>query len=192
MAAVSLGGSAAAPVTSGSTETRAQRDQRASPRIPGDEQQIVWSPDSRAIAFARRGGGSAEHLQAIHRRHGALHSSCWSRSWTPIPPAGHRDGRLLGFDAESPDTGWDQWILPLDGGEPYPVLQTQFSEVNGVFSPDGRWLAFASDDSGRSEIYVTPFPGPGRRWRVSTEGGFFANWSSTGREIFFMSFSSTI
>ncbi len=158
---------------------------------PGDEQQIVWSPDSRAIAFARRGGGSANiYSQTIDGTGPArllLESQLdtFPTSWSP-------DGRLLGFDAESPDTGWDQWILPLDGGEPYPVLQTQFGEVNGVFSPDGRWLAFASDDSGRSEIYVTPFPGPGRRWRVSTEGGFFANWSSTGREIFFLSFSDDV
>ncbi len=158
---------------------------------PGDEQQIVWSPDSRRVAFSRRGGGSAniyaKDIGGAGPAQLLLESedNTFPTSWSP-------DGRLLGFDAESPDTGWDQWILPLDEGEPYPFLQSQFNEVNGVFSPDGRWMAFASDDSGRQEIYVTPFPGPGRRWRVSTEGGQYANWSSTGRELFFMSFSNQI
>ena len=106
-------------------------------------------------------------------------------SWSP-------DGRLLAFDASSPDTGWDQWILPLDGGEPYKFLHSTFDESNGVFSPDGRWMAYTSDESGRGEVYLTPFPGPGRRWRVSTDGGLFPLWSRTGRELYYQGMDGSL
>jgi hypothetical protein len=66
------------------------------------------------------------------------------------------------------------------------VLQTTFRELEAVFSPDGRWIAYNSDESGRSEVFVTPFPGPGRKWQVSPGGGLLPRWSRTGKEIFFI------
>ena len=67
------------------------------------------------------------------------------------------------------------------------VAQTPFSETDGRFSPDGRWLAFASDETGRDEIYVQPFPGPGPKVQISVGGGFRAHWSQGGREILYQS-----
>jgi serine/threonine protein kinase/Tol biopolymer transport system component len=158
---------------------------------PGHEQQIVWSPDSSTVAFARAVGSRVDIFRKLvggaQEARPVLESelNTFPTSWSP-------DGALLAFDAESPDTGWDQWILPLDGGEPYPFLQSRFDEVNGVFSPDGRWMAYESDESGRREIYLTPFPGPGRRWRVSTDGGRFASWKSDGSELYYESLDGDI
>src|SRR5205085_1317027 len=70
-------------------------------------------------------------------------------------------------------------------GKAEPFLGTPFMEAYPVFSPDGRWLAYVSDESGNSEVYVRPFPGPGGRWQVSTGGGRFPLWSRDGRELLF-------
>ncbi len=75
----------------------------------------------------------------------------------------------------------------MDGsGDAFPVVKTPFFEGRPRFSPDGRWIAYESDESGRSEIYVRHFPGPGGRWQVSTSGGSEPWWSADGREIFYL------
>ena len=81
----------------------------------------------------------------------------------------------------------DIWALPLDGDrKAFPVVETTFHEENGQFSPDGRWIAYQSNESGQLEIYVQPFPGPGPRTRISSEGGVQARWRHDGREIFYL------
>ena len=80
----------------------------------------------------------------------------------------------------------DLWVVPLQGErKPKPFLQTPFGENSPVFSPDGRWLAYASNESGPSEVYVQPYPGPGGKWLISTEGGAEPLWSRNGRELFY-------
>lgn len=76
----------------------------------------------------------------------------------------------------------------MDGDrKAFPVVETEtFNESSGQFSPDGHWIAFQSDESGRSEIYVQPFPGPGRKWQVSSEGGVQARWRHDGHELFYV------
>jgi len=98
-------------------------------------------------------------------------------SWSP-------DGKLLAFTEMHPDTGADLWILPR-GGEPYPFVQTPANEPAGAFSPHGRFLAYQSDESGRPEIYIQPFPGPGARVLVSTAGGKEPVWSRSGSELYY-------
>jgi Tol biopolymer transport system component len=106
----------------------------------------------------------------------ALSPSDWSR-----------DGRFILYHGLSPTTGGDLWALPLDGDrEPFPVVQTDSDEGFGQFSPDGRWIAYQSNESGRVEIYLSPFPGPGRQWRISTAGGSLARWSPDGNELFYI------
>ena len=79
-------------------------------------------------------------------------------------------------------------MLPLDGAaKPRVFIQTEFAETYPAFSPDGRWVAFTSAESGRSEIYVVPFPGPGGKWQVSQGGGTFARWRGDSAELFFQS-----
>jgi Tol biopolymer transport system component len=97
------------------------------------------------------------------------------------------DGRFLLYRNVDPITGSDVWVLPLFGDrKPVPVVQTAASEFGARFSPDGRWIAYHSNESGRNEIYVQPFPGPGPRLQISNEGGDTAQWRGDGRELFYV------
>ena len=96
-------------------------------------------------------------------------------SWSP-------DGQLLAFVEINPTTGYDIWVLRLGDRKAQPFLRTPFNEGAPRFSPDGRWLAYVSDESGRYEIYVQPYPGPGGKWQISTEGGTEPLWNRNGRE----------
>ncbi len=80
----------------------------------------------------------------------------------------------------------------LKPGEPTPFLRTPFGEEWPAFSPDGRWLAYMSDESGRPEVYVRPFPGPGGKWQISTTGGEMPTWSENGGELFYRTADSRI
>jgi eukaryotic-like serine/threonine-protein kinase len=100
---------------------------------------------------------------------------------------------FLAFAELNPQTNFDLLILPMEGdeasgwrpGKPTVFLKTHFDERNPVFSPDGRWLAYQSNESGRNEVYVRPYPGPGGKWQISPGGGVFPIWSRTARELFF-------
>src|SRR5262249_22214028 len=93
----------------------------------------------------------------------------------------------------NPETGFDLWTLPLDmtdpdrpkPGKPEPFLRTPADERVSSFSPDGRWIAYRSNESGTDEIYVRPFPGPGGKWQISVAGGLYAFWGKNGRELFY-------
>ena len=91
-------------------------------------------------------------------------------SWSP-------DGQLLAFTEINPTTGYDIWVLRMGDRKAQPFLRTPFNESAPRFSPDGRWLAYVSNESGRYEIYVQPYPGPGGKWQISTEGGTEPVWN---------------
>lgn len=146
----------------------------------------VWSPDGSQIVFSsnRKGsydlwikessGAKAEELLFEYRY------DCYATDWS-------RDGKYITFTVVEPGGGFDLWILPLDGQKKvYPFLKTEFVESDGRFSPDGRWLAYRSNISGRNEVYVRPFPGPGGVWQISTNGGGWPLWSPDGKEIYFV------
>ena len=98
-----------------------------------------------------------------------------------------RDGRHILFCEVNPQSKLDLWVLPTDKGKPRPFLKTAFNEDTPRFSPDSKWVAYASDESGRNEIYVTRFPkGNGKR-QLSTMGGTLPRWSGDGREVFYES-----
>jgi hypothetical protein len=100
------------------------------------------------------------------------------------PAEWHPDGSVLSIWKRTQDTSWDIWMLPLDGeGQPRPFLETPFVEGGARFSPDGRWVAYFSNESGDFEVYVRPYPGPGRQWQVSPGGGAWPHWTRDGREI---------
>jgi serine/threonine-protein kinase len=89
-------------------------------------------------------------------------------------------------DTSSANAGFDISVLPLNGERTLrPFLQTKFNEEAARFSPDGRWVAYVSDESGRFEIYIRPYPGPGGKWQISAEGGGEPHWSRSGRELFY-------
>jgi Tol biopolymer transport system component len=145
----------------------------------------VWSPDSRSLYFASNRGGE----QGIFRKDIAGAGkvelvlrddrNLWPSSISP-------DGKWLLLSAPGEGTGQDIYSVELDGArEMKPFRSTEFQEASAVFSPDGRWVAYHSDESGEFEIFVTPFPGPGRRWQVSTSSGAYPAWSSDGRQVIF-------
>ncbi len=101
-------------------------------------------------------------------------------SWSP-------DGQLLAFFEVNSTTQRDIWVLRLGDRKAQPFLRTRFDESVPRFSPDGRWLAYISNESGRFEIYVQPYPGPGGKWQISTEGGTEPAWNPNGRELFYRS-----
>jgi eukaryotic-like serine/threonine-protein kinase len=146
----------------------------------------IWTPDGKRIAFESAkegpqnifwqradGSGGLERLTTSDRTHVPM-------SWSP-------DGKFLAFMESSPSTGYDIWVLRLGDRKALPFLQTPFSESAPRFSPNGRWLAYLSNESGRYEIYVQPYPGPGRKLQVSTEGGTEPAWNPNGRELFYRS-----
>jgi len=101
-------------------------------------------------------------------------------SWSP-------DGLSLAFIEFNPTSGRDIWTLLLGDRQRKLFLRTPFVKTTPVFSPDGHWLAYVSNESGRSEIYVQLYPGPGGKWQISTEGGTEPVWNRNGRELFYRS-----
>ena len=148
----------------------------------------LWTPDGQRIVFPSARSGGAANLfwkpsdgSGVEERLTAAKNPQRAGSFLP-------DGRTEIYSEADPKTGADLWVLPLEGDrKPYPFLQTPFAEDAPRVSPDGRWVAYSSDESGRNEVYVRPFPGPGGKWQVSTDGGSEAEWSRKGNELFYRS-----
>jgi Tol biopolymer transport system component len=144
----------------------------------------LWSADAERVFFTSRragpqdifwkladGSGDAEQLTAGAYR---------------VPTSVSSDGKTLVFREQSMGGDWDIGTVSVDGdGEPEVFLDTPFSEHSGMLSPDDRWLAYVSDESGRDEVYVRSFPDAGGKVQVSTEGGIEPMWSRDGRELFY-------
>ena len=146
---------------------------------PGTEQNPVWSPDGGAVIFRSVQSGGRFDLYRKTVGGSDEQELLLESDVAKIPTSWSPDGKLLAFHTDG-----DIWVLPLEGEkEPYAFTQTDARELRGVFSPDGRWMAYQSNESGQAEVYVTPFPGPGRKWQVSTDGGQHPWWRRDGREI---------
>ena len=153
----------------------------------------VWSPTGRYIAYtSQRGGALNLYLQRSDGTGDVVRltespNPQWPSSW-------HPSGKYLAFFETVPGKATDLMILPLEGdeatgwkpGKPQTFLSTTFTESSGMFSPDGRWMAYLSNESGRTDVFVRPFPGPGGKWQISTAPGDDPTWSRTSNEFFFL------
>jgi Tol biopolymer transport system component len=103
------------------------------------------------------------------------------------------DGRTLLLNIADPQTGWDLWLLPLQGEHrPAVLLKTNFEERRGQFSPDGKWITYTSNESGHYEVYVRPADGSPGQWQISSDGGAFGRWAKSGRELFYLAPDGTM
>jgi dipeptidyl aminopeptidase/acylaminoacyl peptidase len=148
----------------------------------------VFSPDRSLVAFSSfrgnvwglyrksaNGTGAEEMLLEVKDR---ASLTDWSR-----------DGRFLTYAGFNPESKGDIWVLPLEGDrKPYPFLKTAANETFARFSPDGKWMAYQSDESGKDQVYVQPFPpgaGASGKWQISVDGGVGGRWRSDGKEMFY-------
>jgi serine/threonine-protein kinase len=148
----------------------------------------VWTPDGRRVAFSSNKEGTYDlywRLADFSSPAEPLYTSQIGKHEITFDP----DEKFLVFRQTDPTTGMDIWILPLDGKDtPRPFLNTSFMECSPMLSPDGRWLAYVSDETGKSEVYVRSFPDPsGIRRQVSVEGGIEPLWAKNGKELFYRS-----
>jgi Tol biopolymer transport system component len=167
---------------------------------PDANQDAVWSHDAKQIVFASNRDGTFNLYQKVTsgaKDEEALLKSPedkYPTSWSP-------DGRFLLYTAVDPKLKESVWVLPLGGGQkPVPFSRTQFNEEGGQFSPDGRWIAYSSQESGREEVYVRPFSpdslaaaqNQGGKWQVSTAGGYQPRWSGNGKVLYYCTFDGKL
>ncbi len=145
------------------------------PLFSPDGTRVVYTVGNDMVEKAADGQGAETPLGAKSPE--GKFASDWSR-----------DGKYIAFAVQEKGTSWDVWVLPTFGDKkPIPFVKTNFTEMWPAFSPDGRFLAYQSNESGRSEVYVQSFPGPGGKWQISAEGGVEPHFGPDGKELFFRS-----
>jgi serine/threonine-protein kinase len=161
-----------------------------------DDVRPVWSPSGRYIIYgSARSGVLNLYLQRSDGTGDALRltesqNPQWASSW-------HPSGKYLAFFESVPGNAIDAMILPLEGddaagwkpGKPQTFLGSPMIESSPMFSPDGRWVAYMSSESGRNDVFVRPFPGPGGKWQISAAGADDPTWSRTSSEFFYVNSS---
>ena len=164
------------------TETRFTND-------PSNNGQPFWSPRGDRIVFASNRKGGVYNLYQKATSGTGQDELLLPNTVQDISDQWSRDGRFIVYREFDPKTKDDLWVLPTEGPvadrKPIPFLRTEFNEFFGQLSPDGHWMAFTSDRSGRREVYVRPFPPSDGEWTISVAGGEQPRWRGDGKELFF-------
>jgi len=146
----------------------------------------AWSPDGSRIAYYSRTSGGPRSIYVkptgagmeVLLRSGFVNPNI--SDWSP-------DGKFIVYSEFAGQTNIDLWLLPLEGDhKPVPYLQTPFNESFGQFSPNGRWMAYVSNESGQNQVYVQPIPASGAKRQISTAGGDWPRWRRDGKELFYV------
>jgi Tol biopolymer transport system component len=152
----------------------------------------VWSPDGKWIVYSSLQKGKWGLYRTLSDASGMeelLYDSELPKgplSWSP-------DGKRLVFWVKDTKTGGDIWVLPMDGEKkPEPLIATMFNETHAQVSPDGKWIAYTSNSTGRNEIYVQPFPSGTGRWQISNKGGDWPRWRRDSKELFYHSIATNL
>jgi len=148
----------------------------------------VWAPDGSRIVWASHRDGRSLNLYQKAASLAGEDTLLLKSDYNKFPTDWSQDGRFIIYHQDDPMTKFDVWGLSVAGGgeaKPFPLIRTEASEIAGTLSPDGRWLAYASDVSGRYEVWVQGFPGGGGKQQVSTGGGGSPRWRRDGRELFY-------
>jgi serine/threonine protein kinase len=160
----------------------------------------IWWPDGKSIVFTYGPSGT---MDSLYRQNADGTGSKEKLLETPgiqeIPFSISTDGRYIAYMRRDPksSTGWDIWALPMfpdksGDQKPFPVVTTNFAEITPSFSPDGKWLAYANNETGRPEVYIQPFPSGAGRWQVTTAGGSRPNWRKDSKELFLFSLDQEV
>ena len=150
---------------------------------PATEQNVVWSPDQSWLAFGVNGEGIFQ--KRVDRAESPRLVLNEKTLRTANPSSWSPDGRILLLNVGTPLNVWQ--LLLAGDPKPAPFVQSRATALGAQFSPDGRWVSYHSSESGRNEVFVTPFPGPGERTLVSTAGGQDARWKGDGGELYYTS-----
>ena len=156
---------------------------------PASQRYPAWTPDGKTIYYGSNAKGGT-HIYAKAADGSGPERAIMEEDPIDYPDDVSPDQKYLVYRRLSGDgtPGTAIWALPLSGNErkPFPIVSSAFTTLQAVLSPDGKWMSYESNESGRFEIYVTSFPGGGAKWQVSTGGGTFAKWRRDGKEMFFL------
>jgi Tol biopolymer transport system component len=165
-----------------------QRDTMTRLTFTGNANAPLWSPDGRYIAFRVQGEG----MYVIRSDGSGKPQPLTQSKNTQLPWSFTPDGKRLAFTEQDSKTSWDLWTVPLESDnaglraeKPEVFLQTPVDELYPSFSPDGRWMAYTSNESGINQVYVRAFPDKGGKWQISNSGGAYSMWSRNGHDLFF-------
>ena len=152
----------------------------------GDSHSPQWSADGLSVLA----GIESSTIRALYRvaiDGASAPEKLWSAEGPVYPYRGPADGSVLPLDEEANPQNHDIWVLPMSPeGKAEPFLHSTFNERTPMFSPDGKWIAYRSNESGRDEVYIRAYPSRGQRTQISMDGGSDPLWSRDGKELFFV------
>jgi serine/threonine-protein kinase len=151
----------------------------------GKADYVTWTPDGKRVAFNWWKPGEPRNFYWQPVDGSSPMERLTTSEYSHSPGSWSPDGTTLAFLELQPGTGYRILLLDARSHRVTPFLNSHSEEIYPEFSPDGRWLAYSSDESGRWEVYVRPFPGPGGKWQISQQGGTEPLWARTGKQLFY-------